>query len=186
MNERVQPRKRIQRNPRNNKRLGADIISIHNKPGKHSFTFSQEITAKALKDGKTYVFLGNAGEGMPYEYIIFTTDSQHKEYGLVGNKGRQNGQLNSNEMVRIACSALGIIEGDSRVRVEEIKAKTPETHTIYKLAEVVDTMPLNITVDQGNLFDKEPTLSAFTDQQLYDELKRRGYEGKLTKTSTLE
>ena len=31
-----------------------------------------------------------------------------------------------------------------------------------------------------------PTLTEATDKQLYDELKRRGYEGKLTKTSTLE
>ena len=32
----------------------------------------------------------------------------------------------------------------------------------------------------------DPTLSAATDKQLYEELKRRGYEGKLTKTLALE
>lgn len=32
----------------------------------------------------------------------------------------------------------------------------------------------------------EPAISQATDRQLYDELKRRGYDGKLTKTSTLE
>ena len=32
----------------------------------------------------------------------------------------------------------------------------------------------------------DPTISQATDKQLYDELKRRGYDGKLTKTSTLE
>ena len=31
-----------------------------------------------------------------------------------------------------------------------------------------------------------PTISEATDNQLYDELKRRGYDGKLTRTSTLE
>lgn len=31
-----------------------------------------------------------------------------------------------------------------------------------------------------------PTISEATDHQLYDELKRRGYDGKLTRTSTLE
>lgn len=179
-------RKRIQRKPRNNKRLEADIISIHNKPGKHSFTFSQEITAKALNDGKTYVFLGNSGEGMRYDYIVFTTDKKYKKFGLVGNEGRQNGQLNSNKMVRDICSGLGLIDGDYRVRVEEVKAEQPLIHTIYKLVEVVDTIPLNMTIHHDKVLNKEPTLSTFTDQQLYDELKRRGYEGKLTKTSTLE
>lgn len=32
----------------------------------------------------------------------------------------------------------------------------------------------------------DPTISQATDKQLYDELKRRGYNGKLTKMSTLE
>lgn len=35
-------------------------------------------------------------------------------------------------------------------------------------------------------YRENPTLTQATDQQLYDELKRRGYEGKLSITKTLE
>lgn len=187
------------------RRLGRDMICVHCKPGSMSITLNKYITAEIREKGmglaciesdgdKAYLCLENGrtadGDFVPLRY----------------NTRNNNAIIYSTAAVKRICDVYGIEDGDYYFIVERVEdeghyiclqlvgitdgqwyvpspSKDDEQQggdgtgdtACYKPSSILGVVPTTL-----------PTLEVYTDEQLYNELRRRGYEGKLTKHTTLE
>ena len=225
-----QPKRKPKKLYMNRRRLDDLEISVHNRPGCRSFTFSQYISERVFNEGLFF---------MKAEYdngtFVISFSKEHKpgfaklSFNLQGRK--PSATVSNKSFADKICAFFGECEGHVNLYVktsdfyevgdhlemyckQQIERQTiegGEQQLMKTCPKCNRTLPMSdfyvmrsrpdghssyckeCNRAHGRLrngttgeYRQEPTISQATDKQLYDELKRRGYEGKLTKTSTLE
>lgn len=175
------------------RRLTDDMVTVHNKANSRSVTLNRYVSKRAYNMGMRYAYIVGNETG---KFIVLTTDSGNGLFAKLAfnTKNKQaTGIISNFQMVQDICLYFRQPEGDYYILVEEIKSADAEHSILLKLMNIVEAQPLeqanqnrhpkyNLT---GESLDSL-ILTEATDKQLYDELRRRGYEGKMTKISTLE
>lgn len=182
--------------------LSRDMICVHCKPGSMSITLNKYITAEIREKGKTLACIDEDGDKA---YLCLENGrTAHGDYvTLRYNTRNNNAIIYSAAIVKRICDIYGIEDGDYYFIVERVE---DEGHYIcLQLVGITDgqwyTPSLCKDVEQQENAGTDNaaccttsasttalpalTLDTATDEQLYDELRRRGYEGTLTKKTTL-
>lgn len=163
-------------------KLEANLITLHNLQGSLTIVFNAAITQRAREMGLTKAKWND--NVRPATIAITNTEGKRGkfdgEYLTNYSYSKVNALINSKTIVEGICRMLGIGEGVYRLVIEEI----PNDYGWIVLAvkEVRDVTCGRKTAPPATA----TALTAFTDEQLYTELRRRGYEGTLHKTCTLE
>ena len=187
------------------RKLRDNMITVHCKPGSMSITLNKYITAEIREKGMGLACIESDG-GKAYLCLENGRTADGDFVPLRYNTRNNNAIIYSTAAVKRICDVYGIEDGDYYFIVERVE---DEGHYIgLQLAGITDGqwyVPSPSKDDEQQGVDGAgnaarytpssilgvvpttlPTLEVYTDEQLYNELRRRGYEGKLTKHTTLE
>jgi hypothetical protein len=179
--------------------LREDMVTLHCNPKTHSITFNQYITDEVLKRGMQYACFVS-------DTVSFVKSGDDGEIRVTTTNNDTNIIISSVEATVWICKHFSLEDGDYYVGIQ--KLEETEDYITYKFTHIIDgqwyvTSPSKDDEQQGGdgagnaacytpssilgvVPTTLPTLEVYTDEQLYNELRRRGYEGKLTKHTTLE
>ena len=168
-------------------RLTSDMLTMHNWEDVKSITVNQYLSAKAVDQGLKFAYYHAVGDKA---YITLCKDKSigcnHMTVTTVGKKKPQC-LISHSEIVNKISNWGYVGEGSYRVKVAEVKNDAFQiTLLILGITDVtIRKEEKKCTGEEKPAEPKVPTIADATDQELYDELKRRGYEGTLTKINTL-
>ena len=189
MKERVRCEKMARR-----RRLLPNMITVHNKPNCRGITFNLDISDFLKRCNLNYVEFRYSGD---FPSLVFYKEMKSGCVKLLPlkNNGKNVSFIVSNhKIVHDICNVFKLEEGDYHFSFintlhQAIDIRDISLFTII-LDKVLDKQPISI-MQEGQENDIisvqiEFALSKCTDRQLWDELKRRGYEGKLYRHNILK
>lgn len=165
-----------------------NMIRLHNKPNNRSVTLNKTLSSKLVKMGLSKVMLTSCGASM---WLLFNKSKGYdiKSYNQVrGKTYRPTSIIYCYRMINEICEYLKIGEGQYDIYINPKESFTKPSAD-YLHCEIIGTVQQKFKEDiiiHEIMQATNPHISEATDQQLCDELKKRGYSGKLTKSSTLE
>ena len=172
-------------------RMSKDEVTIHNTSKVRNITFNKAISDKLLDLGCMYCtyYLDYRVNNFDERRVwIYFRKKSLNNIPLKKYKSNACVKLCSSAVTRSICQYFNIEQGSYYAHItlyrenEEGIVYTIDKITLNrKITEIEPT----VCVDTESQ-PKEKSLLDFTDKQLYDELKRRGYEGKLSITKILE
>lgn len=157
--------------------LSERMVCVHNKPSCRTIIFNKWTSERIAKEGFKYcdIYKGNDG----YRYLRISNDSG----GLnISFACKANATVSSKDTVDIICDEFKLGEGDFRFKMIE---SAHNNAILLHLTEVIHQTPFIRKENNSTKSVQFRTLSDYADQDLYNELKRRGYEGQMTITKTL-
>lgn len=177
--------------------LDPRTMSFHCRPcSNYCLTFHQQIASALYDDGFRYVY-ADYDDG--YVKLHFTREevsgypcTKLNWIRSKKDKSIKNATATKAWVVNYIASYLNIDEGDFYFRTSQLIKNTKGY--VLLIESIIEGYPLNsnntfvpptlpeLVEERGN----EPTMSQYTDQQLWDELKSRGYIGTISKQFTLE
>jgi hypothetical protein len=115
--------------------------------------------------------------------ILFFDKTIKINYIVRGRGGKPTATMYNNDSITSFCGYFNLGEGDYYFKISEKFNYMFSDLLRISIEGVIDKQPLN---DRSDSLKNENSadivdLSKATDQQLWDELKRRGYEGEVTK-----
>ena len=172
------------------RRLLPNMVTVHNKPYCRGITFNQVLSRRLMEEEFCFVSIGknNEGDGVVFYFQKkghLYIDKTYKINFIIRSARRMpTDTMYNNDSIINFCKYFNLGEGDYYFNIsEEYEYKYIDLLKI-KIEGVMDKQPLK--KDTSDLPKIENSvdivgLSKATDQQLWDELKRRGYEGEVTK-----
>lgn len=165
-------------------KLAEDMITIHNKKNCRSITFNQKISNEAHKMNLEYVVCDSAGKIRMATRDLLNYGINHgvlyqhtsKITYIACSGGNYQAVINNIGTVQTICNKFNLPEGDYYFQI--MYECGDETINIL-LIRVLHTLPVN----PNKVIDTKsaPSVLEATDQQLCDELRKRGFDCKVTK-----
>lgn len=177
--------------------LNPTTMAIHWKPGNYSLTFHQEIALALHEGGFRYVSVDLNDSACVVLHFSQKQPSQlqiHSKINWVKSQKKdvsiKNATVTNKDFVSTIMSWLNISDGDYYYDTSHLRLNAIGKY-VLTIGHIVEEYPLienpptpsvkTISVDDlvDDLYDR---LNDATDQELCNELRRRGYEVKATKT----
>lgn len=163
-------------------------MSLTNKPdvrhcqlhfSKHisQLLFSHEITHVALTD---------------FSHLLFTKESHHSRYEGIVSYNKKSKALTASVSSRCVVKSIAeYLELGEGLHYINLNLRHKAAHCLlFDINDVERTLIYEDVQEQEECAEVIPvkscSLSDFSDRDLYDELKRRGYEGTLSKVIKME
>lgn len=170
------------------RRLSDDMITVHNKINSRSITFNP-VLSLFLKEQKFDMAGLYDFEGRLFINFFRMNDDKILHHYLTAklsyNSNNPSATLSSIEIVSEIFKHHNLPEGDFYFKILNRPIEEGAVYGIYNIEiEGVFDIPTNeiqVTIENNDNFINKVSLDKATDQQLWDELKRRGYEGEVTK-----
>ena len=170
------------------RRLSDDMITVHNKINCRSITFNP-VLSLFLKEQKFDMAELSDFEGRLI--ISFFRMNEDKRFypklsaKLSYNSNNPSASLSSIEIVSEIFKHHNLPEGDFYFKISNSPIEEGAVYGLYSIeiegVLFIPTNEIQVTIENNDNFINKVSLDKATDQQLWDELKRRGYEGEVTK-----
>lgn len=172
------------------RRLLPNMVTVHNKQFCKGITFNQVLSQRLMKEEFNFVTICQEEDGTASFYFQ-TKDHPYSDfdkaikinYIVRGRGGKPTATMYKNDSITSLCRYFNLGEGDYYFKISE-KFNYMFSDLLKISIEGVFDIPTNEiqeTIENNDNFINKVSLDKATDQQLWDELKRRGYEGEVTK-----
>lgn len=172
------------------RRLSDDMITVHNKPNNRTITFNRNLSLFLIEQGLDAVELKEFDGTLYFSFFEFDKDKKLLYESLAKLHYHQKYKralvtiCNYNMVTRL-CKHYYLEEGDYYFKIEGISPLEGEKYQLYSIRVCgVFDIPTNEKqkiIEPISNFAYKISIDKATDQQLYDELIRRGYEGEMSK-----
>lgn len=170
------------------RRLLPNMVTVHNKPFCKCITFNQVLSQRLMEEEFYLVTICQEEDGTTSFYFQkkdhpYFDKAIKINYIVRGRGGKPTATMYNNDSITSFCRYFNLGEGDYYFKISEKFNYMFSDLLKISIEGVIDKQPLNDRSDSLKIENSVDIvdLSKATDQQLWDELKRRGYEGEVTK-----